>query len=327
MAGTEILSEVNRKLAQQDAEKLQARARGEIFDRIFHGYPVDALDVKLTKIDISETDPNILVLSLQQSFKDSFIKSFESTVRALSLFQCKDRKRTLPTTGRYASDDVTQIAEETLFFPTKCRGPHQLQLSEVSKLFGMVCLGLHDVVRCYGLPKVDYCSSCPFKTKDHEFSLNNVVVFGRFIDTAWQSALINSQKCMIGVASQPRNISTDTAYVHFDLDYKASYLCNCTEEDDRFFKATEKNKPRFIAALDFDPRTLLLKVNRSSIDLKRAKYLVTVAGMTSQSWSEEDIIKNKRWILNLVPDASPESSDGCALLDDAVQRQMSGGNP
>jgi hypothetical protein len=51
--GTTLLAEQNRRLAQLRAERLQAQARGEIFDRIFRGFPSQVAVVKVLHIGLA----------------------------------------------------------------------------------------------------------------------------------------------------------------------------------------------------------------------------------------------------------------------------------
>jgi hypothetical protein len=88
--GNSLGAEVQRRLAQKQAEISQRKAMREIYERVFERWPLAALNVELKGIDIHPTKPNLLVLDIEQTYKKSYIRLLESTLEALSFHECDD---------------------------------------------------------------------------------------------------------------------------------------------------------------------------------------------------------------------------------------------
>lgn len=81
---------VQRRLAQQQAEANQRLARREIFERVFERWPLAAVNIELLQVQIDPKNPKVLVLSLEQTYKQSFVDLLTDTLDTLSFYECND---------------------------------------------------------------------------------------------------------------------------------------------------------------------------------------------------------------------------------------------
>jgi hypothetical protein len=91
--GQTLLAEQSRRNAQLRAQELQSQARGQIFDRLFRGFPSDVFDVKFDKMRLSAKDINLIEIDYTVSFKPVFRKMLEGTLQALGARKCPSRSR------------------------------------------------------------------------------------------------------------------------------------------------------------------------------------------------------------------------------------------
>jgi len=185
--GTGLLAEQNRRQAQIYAEQLQAKARGEIFDRLFRGFPADVVDIKVRGMRLAASNLNTLEIDIEYSYKPAFIAALESTVKALALVKCTGAGGMRNEPGGMAEVwKTTRLAGLT----AGCQRDKPMTLFYSSAPeHSAVCLGFSSKIDCYALPPGDYCASCRLGS---EFSLGwsppyidyntvpSLVVFGRF---------------------------------------------------------------------------------------------------------------------------------------------------
>jgi hypothetical protein len=294
--GSGLLAEQNRRLAQIEAERLQEKARGEIFDQLFRGFPADVLDIKVRDIRLSDSDLNVLEIRIEYSYKPSFIKALESTVKALALVKCKD--------GPWRS---VEGARNALLYDV-CR-----KLSQDRSQDNVVCLGFSSKIECYALPPGDYCASC--RLNELRYGAVSLVMLGRFVDSTTQSAN-RSVNCIGFIATpdsqQQRGILLQ-AYIK-----RATQIVLIPDVPD---------KKVFYAWFNFDKQDAIIKVSTSLVDLNKAKYFIAVSAIKPDGSASSDTggITNytalKNWINSIVPDVT-KPANGCDLLDEAVQRHF-----
>jgi uncharacterized protein YecT (DUF1311 family) len=288
--GNTLLAEQNRRLAQIRADQLQARARGEIFDRIFHGFPSQVADINVSHIGLSETDANLLTLDLEFSYKPGFIRVVERTLETLALHECIRTKRDIYS-------NLYNLAR-TASYESLCLGTAPVGLLGSMPTQGdiprdAICLGFSDIIKCYQLPPGTYCASCDLA----DFSFppvmagmrqGGLLVFGRFVDAIGQSA----------------NVGDPCITPSFNSGVNS------------FFESgsSDPAKRRLIAAIDFVTQRLTLSVKTSSVNLEKVKYFVAVPAL--QDGNETS------WVTNLVPEMGEKAKGGCELLDEAVQTQL-----
>jgi len=285
--GQSLLAEQNRRAAQLRAQQLQIQARGEIFDRLFRGFPSDALDVKFEKMRLSAKDMNIIEIDFTASFKPSFRNALDGTLRALGALAC-------PSIPRSRESRELSVSRAFMTYSMKYgrRGCGPFEGADPD----FICLGYTDNVACYELPAGQYCTSCAlnsFSLDSGDPEFRRLVFFGRFVDANGQSA--NSQGSCLSIVAPKYFMSWRGLIPTF----------------------ISRNS-RFIAGFDFDRISGTIQIASSLVDLNRAKYFVAVPGL-SPELEQNSITK---WTTSLVPGAGRQIQGGCDLLDEAVQRQL-----
>ncbi|GEM_PF-5872928 len=289
-----LIAEQNRRFAQIQAEQEQAKARGEIFDRVLRGFPAAAMDVKLLNIGLSQGNPNILEVQVEYSFKPTFMRSLEGTLKAISVMQCAPPAKAGPI------DDW-----EVYPFANGARSTQLCAAGNSAGSLGFlrdpggngVCLRFDNGLRCYSLAPGVYCASCDLENfgnvRNTHTSGKRVVFFWRFIDSA--GLLANRQgNCF---ASLPKEI--------YPIVSPQSFV----DRPDGDFT-------HFIAGFDLRRGRAVIEINSALVDLARAKSFVAVVGLAMPN------DPNNRWVTSLVPDIDNPSKGGCQLLDQATRLFM-----
>lgn len=295
ISGPLLSNEQTRLLAQAQAEKAQAKARGEIFDRLFEEFPWGALDLKLIKVNISQANPNILILDMEQSYKPTFSRALEGTLRALADHECQLVRRSAPwginsknPGDRWKLDEVALMMVDE----RDCLGAKQQGVAYigVANPHDTVCLGFSDVIKCFALAKGEYCRSCSFVGK-------RPAVFGRFIEPNGQSALVNDS-CLV---SAPSYSQSDEQSLRLNRSGSGRYL---------------------IAGIGIVPRRFQIQIDASKVNLAQAAHFVAISGLIPEkfTYSTKDLRQLTR--LSNSSDPSSEPQDGCQLVDDAVRHHL-----
>lgn len=186
-SGPLLSNEQGRILAQKDAEKLQARARGEILGRLLMNHPTQTYDIQLLKIDLSPDNPNTYILEMQASLKPTFIRSLAETVSALSEYEC--RPKPVSAMESFWVDWLRQMRTRY-----NCLDLRNMALHEERDT---VCIAYSEAIRCFALTPGDYCKNggeCPTR---------QIKILGRFIDASGQSAM--KARCTVGVPEYAAN--------------------------------------------------------------------------------------------------------------------------
>jgi len=246
-SGPLILDQQAKSFAQMQADRLQAAARAEIFDRLLLGYPSELYDIKLIKVNVSPSDPNLLVLDLKISYKPTFIKALEGTLRALAMQECE----LVPWTNSgilYPPGGGPLLIQKTQM--EACPARDRAALSINAHPYDTVCLGLSQGLRCFALLKADYCQSCSIVGKV-------ILIFGRFVDSSGQSALV-SAKCLMSV---PQYAQVDPTFMIY------------------------RGEHRLLAAFGLHERYFQIQIPASLVNLQKATHFVAVAGMVPADYN------------------------------------------
>jgi hypothetical protein len=166
--GSSLLAEANREAAQR-------KARGEIFDRLFRGFPSETLDVKITAIKPNEIDPNSLSIDVEYSLKPEFRKALTETLRVLGLAECQASAPTWP------------LAADRRCQEYNYRG------------YDQVCMRDSKTNRCVFLKEGDYCSYCNAPWFSGLQIGGDIVLLGRFVDRLGLSVLSQNRGALFGI--------------------------------------------------------------------------------------------------------------------------------
>jgi len=353
--GESLLAEQNTRRAQIQGGQLQVQARGEIFDRMFRGFPSDAIDIKVLGMKLSEADLNILQIKIEYAYKPTFVAALEGTLHALALHNC-----IRPSGNRNPKDGLKDLEEAVIqaSYELVCRdgqrpGPPVRDKAKkgIGKIYDAVCLGYPSIIKCFALPPGTYCASCRLEDFsasarprmvgggiyfDTDTRIPNaltpspkgLMLFGRFVDVAGQSAN-TTDNCLVLGATLDRTQNKEQVLFQAFIEHER-------EDIKREGKETSHSHRRLVAGFDFfNKKYATIEVNTSFVDLAKAKYFVAVPGLTSSPTSFGDLGKKsptmsglKRslfrpwWVTNLVPDTDRQAKEGCDLIDEAVQRQL-----
>ena len=163
--GSSLLGEANRESAQR-------KARGEIFDRLFRGFPSEIVDVKILAIRPNDRDPGSLSIKLEYGLKPLFKKSLIDTLRVLSQISCNKMP---PSAGFDRECDDFYYAHDAANRDYDFVGV----LDENSKKYMLLKPG-------------NYCSFCSaFLGRG-----GSILLLARFIDDAGGSVLTQNKKCI-----------------------------------------------------------------------------------------------------------------------------------
>lgn len=300
LEGSSLQDEQSRRLAQQQANKLQVRARGEIFDRVLRGFPSADVNVHLVGYGLSDNDPNLLVVKLKIEYKDEFVRAMEGTLATLAFGSCE-----FPREG---FGDVRNAWR----FRDGCIRRHKLPAQRLTgKDPDFLCLTRPTAIRCYLLERGDYCASCLLKKFDDSINGMTYVIFGRFIDAFGRSAMAgNAQNCVtkFGILEERGKLGE---YVAIQTNIIAA--------------ATPGYGGPLLGALDLDTRHVTIQIGTSSVKLEKANYFVAIPALVRRGgyiFGESSAISGQLWLTDLVPSSDHQRQDGCILLDEAIERQL-----
>ena len=268
--GGSLFAEQNRQLAEEQAEELQRQVRGEIFDRLFRGYPTDMLDVELVNIELVDGDPGLADLSFLITYKQGFIDAFVGTLEELETFPCDSppnkftryyERRTVSQNPEYFADD--DIA--TLVHGRSTDGCPTPQ-GDRNGLSSVICIG-SDTVRCFAIEPGDYCESCDFenfKPSNSNYRGFRPVIYGAFFDQNGNPAN-KSDSCLI-YPTGPLGLGN------------LRNLYNQVVQFDDFWNTPYGERPVYRMVIDFSPHIYWARIDLSEIDLERAHSFVGVVG-------------------------------------------------
>lgn len=304
--GGSLQAEQARRQAQAQADILQQKARGEIFDNVLRALPSKAISIKTTGITLSDTGPEIIKMKVEITYKPEFIKALTGSVEALSAVKCPPQPRKYILMGMQV-DGLEQVAS-MYGFEDRCRGSRDVQNgggpgfpglpgfpgSNMSKPQPVVCFGYTTTIQCYGLAPGDYCASCKLDYRGKSPMAFQVV--GRFVDRTWQSA--HSHSC--GAAYYvPNTFSLNKEYIPAGI--------------------SNHYVSPFTAIFDLESLTKEIEVSAKGVSLERAKYFVAVGTLV------ETYASSSPKIMSSVLEGYVDANSGCALLDEAVRmRQLVG---
>lgn len=296
--GSSLLAEQARRQAQTQADLLQRKARGEIFDNVLRPFPSKAISVRTLGITLSDTDPDELRITVEVTHNPEFIKALEGTVKALSEVACAPVQR--PAGERRPVYDKASRASMGYLWDRDCPGGvtetnrYTLSNNRVHPDRPIVCLGYTSIIQCYELATGDYCSSCQL-VGDGEGS-KSFLLFGRFVDRFGQS--VNASGSCLEKRLERRNL--------FD-----AYLEKHGRGPDGHMR---------FATFDFASKRTEIVVRTSELQLDRAKHFVGVGAI----FGPKGAYGNPGVVTSMLADQDGQQS-GCALLDEAVHiRQLEG---
>ncbi len=300
--GPLISNEQARRVAQASAEQGQAKARGEIFDRLFHEFPWGTHEIRLTKVNISDQDPNTLVIDLEQSFKPQFLRALRGTLEALAEYRCQTVARGEPFgVHRKNPGDQWSLREVAGIMVSRvdCQNTAQPNVFYSAPVdpHDTICIGSAATIDCFALGVGRYCESC-------RVSGGRVAIFGRFLDSSGRSALTNGD-CIVSAATYERNSENSIA-----RNSGTVFL-------------QEKNRSVTLVAIGInaEPKRLRIQVKAGDVDLRRASQFVAVAAMVGDGLlspaRRDDLVP----FMAASADQPATPRSGCALVDDAVRRR------
>lgn len=175
--------------AESQREITQRQVRGEIFDRLFRGFPGDVLEAKMLSIKPDNINPNNLVMTVKISFSPQWIESVRSALSAMSDNIVSDiageyqYERIMNSIrGRQGPGDGTRRSSDYLVNTWLAKGGASL------------CLADEKIVNCFLLPVGNYASSIP------RYIIDPIVLLGiRFIDTHGQAVHLGADKCLVAM--------------------------------------------------------------------------------------------------------------------------------
>ena len=298
--GSGLFAEQARRKAQAEADILQQKARGEIFDTVLRALPSKAISIKTTEITLSDKNPEITKIKVEITYKPEFIKALTGSVEALSVMKCPPQPRRDMALNNVQVDRLAYVAG-MYGFEGPCRNSKDFQnrgLLEVpNKPQPVVCFGYTTTIQCYGLAPGDYCASCKLDVSG--YGPMSIQVAGRFVDRTWRST--HSDGC--GVVYNAPN----TTFFTLKKPNKALGAS---------FFATQSS---FIATFDLESRTGDIELFTKGVSFDRAKYFVAV--VTSSNLFKSTPPK----IMSSVLEGYVDQNSACALLDEAVRmRQLVG---
>lgn len=298
--GSSLLAEQARRQAQAQADILQRKARGEIFDNVLRPFPSKAMSIRILGITLSNTSPDELVITVEVTHNPEFIKALEGSVEALSVVKCVPGPRRNMGYGAPPPPEYTaQFMEFSDLLPGIARDLSKENLCRYGQPVGydwgkeqpVVCFGRTTTVQCYGLAPGDYCASC--RLKSFVGPRHSLQIIGRFVDRTGQSA--DSGLCLARLA-EPKNLIADS-----------------------LIRPGWPNTT-FLATFDFESKQAEIRVSTKGVSLDRARYFVAVAAL--QDYAD---FNSKNQVVTSVLEDHDSDYAACALLDEAVHiRQLEG---
>lgn len=280
--GSALLAEQNRRKAQARAEELQAKARGEIFDRVWRGFPAAAMDIKVLSVGLSKHNDNLIEVKLRYTYKTTFIKMLKDTLDALSVHTCERNYYNQCGSNGYAS------------------GLPSMSIYELNYEFWKI----------YYLAPGAYCSSCLDITNNNMKGTVTFIVTGRFVDATGMSVMLGGQECIV------KRVPMNGPFINWYIGIHEEEPVNQWRRDNT------KPNWSFHGALEILPREGVLVVPTSLVDLSRVKYFVAVGGFSTSICPWDAPPNSYSMFTNIVPDVASQSQDGCVLLDEAIQHQL-----
>ncbi len=176
--------------ANRDSIAANRKVKGELFDRLFRGYPADDLDIAIKKVSLPENDIDHLYIDFAIRFSPAFINSLKSGLAAIAEHRTRNaygREKTFaptinPQCGlKTCSPETTEGTQAVLFDtyealqnnlrPGTERGVNQ---SARFCIYGQTA-------DCYELPLGEYGTSFIFpKAPNLAYGLTTLVI--RFLD-------------------------------------------------------------------------------------------------------------------------------------------------
>lgn len=295
--GNIILAEQSRRNAQAQAEILQRKARGELFDNALRDFPSKAISINVEGIKLSDKDPNLLDISVEVSLKPEFADAFEGMVSALSSAKCKTIQRGKSKEARELSSAAHRNTHRV-----NCTGRGMSVYG--AGTHDVVCFADADTIRCYQLATGDYCAGCdlghfsknmPMSAFDSGAELKGLVTYGRFVDESGANANRNGD-CIHSI--------TKPIWRYPPYGNRYGFL-------ELFI---EKVRSRFMAGFDLVKRRGVITISTNNIDLERAKYFVVAGGLVGAVNFHGELPRNV--VTSVVP--PPSTENGCELLEEAV---------
>jgi Domain of unknown function (DUF4189) len=299
--GAPLLAEQNRRIAQALAERAQEEARGEILDRVLHGFPASVTNVNVIYLRLSNKDPTKLEVEVELSYKRSFIAALTGTARALASTTFNPVRRT------NRMSDIAGLINAASGGSPLSPGKHSA-----------ICLGTSQYIQCFQLFPGDYCERCVEKLSNRVYSAlgglgslsgpptrEALVIFGRFVDGSGRSA-DRSGNCISGIARpDPRRNGPDGSPL-----FGKAFIQAFVER----FKRQGKNV--MVAGFDLSPKYGVITIPTAKVDLQTAKRFIAIGGLATISLGQIGPI-----LTDLVPGPGA-TKDGCTLLNDAVRYQL-----
>jgi hypothetical protein len=285
--GSLLGQEVLRRKAQNAAVKAQSQARGEILNRLFEDFPMNAVALELKKISLSQKNPNIVVLELEQSFKPNFIRALDETLKALSIKECEG-----PEISK--SNKFFSRMNKSSLCPYNDPGKrNELLASHVPPSydsdidFAQACIAYTSPLRakCYLLDHGEYLDK-------KSVNKGKIRIIGTFIDNSGQNALVNSR--YIVSDSGGKNIKHTLGMI---LGGRNSL---------RFGRHLFIRK---IFALSTEKLRFKMEIKSSEIDLSRATNFIGVVSLMQRDG-----------VIGLTSIKEPESPSG--IVDEAVRLHL-----
>jgi hypothetical protein len=78
VSGTALFAESQRNITQR-------KVRGELFDRLFRGFPSEVLETTSVKMSPSDRDPTVYIMDIEMSFSKPWVYALKSMLKALSI--------------------------------------------------------------------------------------------------------------------------------------------------------------------------------------------------------------------------------------------------
>lgn len=302
--GSLLSQEMQKQAAQLKAMNAQGIARGEIFDRLFENYPTDAIELKLLKINISPTNPNILILDIERSYKTSFVRVLEETLSALSLHECEwsydprfgffwytNKAILCPYNDKLALFSILEEHAPSAYF-----SPEHISFADDRITYATICIG-------YGNVKPAHCYLLDHGTYFGKINTTGYQMIGRFVDANGQNVL-NKRKCITFGNMSGSGMSVSSMSLEDQLGIKldtrvVTQLNTRMDMWTGFHLSTEK-------------KIFQVEIDTAEVNLQHAVHLVAIAGF----------MDDKGEVVGLTQEHS-RSVDFCSLLDDAVTRYMS----
>jgi len=185
---------------QQESERelSQRKVRGELFDRLFKGFPSEVLKPRLTRIVPSDRDPSRFVVTIEVSYSPAWVNALRTGMKGIAIPE---------PVQSYPGDDLPGGS----YFPPMRGGPRAYPRKRTIRQevgfprkdgVGEICLDDQD--ECYRMPAGNYGGL--FK---HTVNLPALYVAIKFTDFAGKSVHLGDRKCIVvGLEQLQMNLST-----------------------------------------------------------------------------------------------------------------------